>query len=55
MTDIGMTKKTHMDTSQRGKPPGLTVSIAQKAESGISDPSRDTENGKRERERGKQM
>lgn len=39
MTVIGMTKNTHVETSQSGKPPGFAVSIAQNAESGISEPS----------------
>lgn len=39
MTDIGMTKNTHVDTSQSGKPFGLPVNMAQNAESGISEPS----------------
>lgn len=39
MTAIGMTKNTHVDTSQSGKPPGLPVNMAQNAESEISESS----------------
>lgn len=36
MTVIGMTKKTHVDTSQMGNPSWLLSSIPQNADSGIS-------------------